>query len=367
MGEIKFTLPPLKFFTAPFHAELASPPPSSTSPFYISPQLYEALLDIKVPVTLALVYSITVHTLNHYASNIRPPTPYAIAKTKAFYYFVVLHNLALAVYSGWTFVGMVSAVRQTIPSIKNQDGLAGTVHSLCKIHEDTGSGLWESGLSFYGWLFYLSKFYEVVDTAIILAKGRKSSTLQTYHHAGAMMCMWAGIRYMSPPIFLFVVFNSGIHTLMYTYYTLTTLHIRVPNVIKRSLTTLQISQFIIGGSFAAIHLFIAYLPPLSSLPAPVAAAQAAPSIWSKIAGYGSEKVEAATAGSQLLERKFVNCLSDSGEVYAILANVLYLTPLTYLFVMFFIRSYITNAKATTKREKNVVSPKKPAIGKTVAA
>ena len=75
-------------------------------------------------------------------------------------------------------------------------------------------GMWSAGLGYYGWIFYLSKFYEVVDTMIIIAKGRKSSTLQTYHHAGAMLSMWAGIRWMSPPIWIFCWYNSGIHTLM---------------------------------------------------------------------------------------------------------------------------------------------------------
>ena len=74
--------------------------------------------------------------------------------------------------------------------------------------------IWNEGLAFYGWLFYISKFYEVVDTLIILVKGKKSSFLQMYHHAGAMMCMWAGIRYMAPPIWMFVLVNSGLHALM---------------------------------------------------------------------------------------------------------------------------------------------------------
>lgn len=133
-------------------------------------------------------------------------------------------------------------------SIVTTRGVSGVVESLCKIRPETrfganltqlpedvmgqGSvGMWEEGLAFYGWLFYLSKFYEVIDTAIIIAKGKKSSLLQTYHHAGAMICMWAGIRYvytgnllisvsnvyysfMSPPIWIFCVFNSLIHTLM---------------------------------------------------------------------------------------------------------------------------------------------------------
>ena len=65
-------------------------------------------------------------------------------------------------------------------------------------------------------MYMLTKSYkdEVVDTLIILAKGKRSATLQTYHHAGAMLCMWAGIRYMSPPIWMFCLVNSGIHFLM---------------------------------------------------------------------------------------------------------------------------------------------------------
>ena len=161
---------------------------------------------------------------------------------------MVAHNILLAVYSGWTFIGMSSALKRTLVSWNGLYGFAGTVDSLCKMHGTSGLGnavvynaslskwipglssdvlsetstpsatdlgrFWNEGLSFYGWIFYLSKFYEVLDTAIILMKGKRSSTLQTYHHAGAMMCMWAGIRFMSPPIWMFVYVNSGIHALM---------------------------------------------------------------------------------------------------------------------------------------------------------
>ncbi len=86
------------------------------------------------------------------------------------------------------------------------------------IPDNTDLGrIWNEGLGFYGWLFYLSKFYEVLDSAIILAKGKTTSGLQTFHHAGALLSVWAGIRYMSPPIWLFVFLNSGIHTLMVSY------------------------------------------------------------------------------------------------------------------------------------------------------
>lgn len=76
---------------------------------------------------------------------------------------------------------------------------------------------------------------------------------------------------------------------------------RVPNYLKRSLTSMQITQFLIGGSGAAIHLFIKYN-----------------------AGAG-----------------YVKCLSNTAQELAVVINCVYLTPLTWLFVRFFIRSYIT--------------------------
>jgi hypothetical protein len=218
-------------------------------PFAISPELYNSALDIRVPITIACIYAAAAVALNSYNKS-TGGRPWAISNTKAFFAFVIAHNVFLALYSGWTFLGMFFALQRTLKSWSSSaGGFAATVDSLCKIHGVSGLGnavsydpatsqwvsqspltvslteigtpsstdlgrFWFEGLAFYGWFFYLSKFYEVFDTLIILAKGKRSSTLQTYHHAGAMLCMWAGIRYMSPPIWMFVFVNSFIHTLM---------------------------------------------------------------------------------------------------------------------------------------------------------
>lgn len=227
------------------------PPPGSmwsASAFHIPPSIYHAALGVRVPITIASVYAVTVIMLNAYNRS-NGNRPWRISKTRAFFCFVVAHNVVLALYSGWTFLGMVQAARRTVLNPLGPAGLVGMVDSLCKIHGTAGLGnaiayntidskwesysplaslvattgtpgpanlgrLWNEGLAFYGWLFYVSKFYEVMDTAIIITKGKRSSTLQTYHHAGAMMCMWSGIRHMSPPIWMFVLVNSFIHTLM---------------------------------------------------------------------------------------------------------------------------------------------------------
>lgn len=236
------------FPPAPEPTALAAPKSDHTlaRPFDIDPGLYNNLLRVEWPLTIAVVYGITVYFLNK-ANRQRDNKPWAIGKSSIFYAFVLLHNIFLAAFSLWTFVGMFHAIRQTWPGLHGENKWAAAADALCKMHGPRGLGsaatfnpttsswgftdrvmklldgspdytdvgrLWNEGLGFYGWLFYVSKFYEIVDTLIILAKGKNTSILQTFHHAGAMMCMWAGIRYMSPPIWMFVFVNSGLHGLM---------------------------------------------------------------------------------------------------------------------------------------------------------
>lgn len=251
---VKITLLPASYFKFPPSAEPTTVPPPLADhplrerPFSIPPDLYNALLSSHVPITVALVYMSVVSLLNSVNAS-RKYKPWAFSRTYLFKFLVILHNVFLAVYSAWTCVGMVKVLHESMPDWDKQWKLATTVDALCKMHGPRGAGsaatynattnawtmtnrlfhlaadglspestdvgrIWNEGLAFYGWIFYLSKFYEVIDTLIILAKGKRSSLLQTYHHAGAMLCMWAGIRYMSPPIWMFVLVNSGIHAIM---------------------------------------------------------------------------------------------------------------------------------------------------------
>jgi hypothetical protein len=389
------------FFELPAGGLFKFPPNSDptvipATPSFVSPELYQAALDIKVPITIACVYAAVVISLNAYNRS-NGNKAWSISKTKTFFAFVVLHNVLLAVYSGWTFIGMLKALATIFANPLGPSGLAGTVDSLCKIQGPAGLGnavtynpalsqwtspspnvtvqtpsstdmgrFWNEGLAFYGWFFYLSKFYEVLDTLIILAKGKKSSTLQTYHHAGAMLCMWAGIRYMSPPIWMFVFVNSFIHTLMYTYYTLTAFAVPVPMAVKRSLTTIQIAQFLVGSFYAALHSFIGYTIPVSvpitevikSSPVPaatgvssslaaLATAAGLGGLFQKVLGQNVETMaehSTTTVTRYQTMYKDVSCIDTSGQTFAIWLNVLYLAPLTALFVRFFVKSYLKHAR-----------------------
>lgn len=249
------TLPPwslLKIFNGNFPnlEPKALPPPVSDAtfarPFNVGQETYKNALQVSVPITVALIYVTTATYLNR-VNKRRDNKPWGFSNTSVFYILVLLHNLFLATYSAWTFLGMINAIRHTWPTWEGEHKVVRAVDALCKLHGPRGYGsaatyspassmwsftdrtmkldqgspdttdvgrLWNEGLAFYGWLFYLSKFYEVFDTFIILVKGKNTSLFQTFHHAGAMFATWAGIRYMSPPIWMFVTVNSGIHTLM---------------------------------------------------------------------------------------------------------------------------------------------------------
>jgi hypothetical protein len=148
--------------------------------------------------------------------------------------------------------------------------------------------------------------------------------------------------------------------MMYTYYTFTALRIRVPGVIKRSLTTMQITQFVLGTNMAAAYLFVHYTIPypagsaaLSHLSeaAPAAAATAVEAgvlpylkkLAFRAAGAEgiAENVGGAVPAPQTgYTQQMVTCMDTTGQAFAIWLNVSYLLPLTYLFARFFVRSYL---------------------------
>lgn len=238
-----------------FPPDVAPPPitnpysgePTLANPFQIPQDIFEKALDPKVPLTIAAVYAASVTYLNWYNRQ-HGNKPWRIASHGWFKAFVIAHNVFLAVYSGVTCFAMFHGLKASFPNWKEPNSFVGTVDALCKIQGPRGLGdavtynpdtntwasrntnihvganglpdttdvgrMWNEGLAFWGWWFYLSKFYEVLDTVIILVKGKRSTTLQKYHHAGAMLSMWAGMRYMSPPIWMFVQINSGIHAMM---------------------------------------------------------------------------------------------------------------------------------------------------------
>jgi hypothetical protein len=161
-------------------------------------------------------------------------------KTKS---FMFVHNALLCVFSLLCCLNTAPIVY----SLLRQYGWEDTVcNHLQKIYEGP--------YGFWSHLFYLSKFYEFIDTWIVIARGRRPITLQVYHHMGAVLGMWMITVTKSTGGFFFVVFNSFIHTIMYFYYASSTLGLQFSG--KFIITILQMVQFLTGNSLVTAQLLL---------------------------------------------------------------------------------------------------------------
>lgn len=121
------------------------------------------------------------------------------------------------------------------------------------------------------WLFYISKVWDFWDTIFIVIgkKWRQLSFLHVYHHTTIFLFYWLNthVNY-DGDIYLTIVLNGFIHTVMYTYYFIC-MHTKVPETgkslpiwWKSSLTMMQMIQFVTMMSQAST-LLIGQCPNLS--------------------------------------------------------------------------------------------------------
>jgi hypothetical protein len=153
---------------------------------------------------------------------------------------------------------------------------------------------------------------------------------------------------------------------------------------------MQITQFLVGASYAMLHSFVYYTVPVQvPVGEPVAAASSTPAAAATEAGFldsikqavlgGADAATGAAAvvsppagvaaGTHQVQYQAVPCITTGGQTFAIWLNVLYLAPLTYLFVSFFIASYIKRTNADVKRnrvEKKVATSGETEVGRRLS-
>ncbi len=95
----------------------------------------------------------------------------------------------------------------------------------------------------------MSKYWEFADTFVLIIKNKKPSFLQLYHHAGVVITMWGAVASQGTWVLIVVLLNSGIHTLMYTYFTVKTIWPKLQIRQAKYLTSAQILQFFTGITY----------------------------------------------------------------------------------------------------------------------
>lgn len=340
----------------PLHASLTErlasiplPPGPETWPYPLdkiaSRSFYEVSLQAWVPIVFSLVYYLVAHSANHFFVG---PKHVARDYTKGtgvlallLRNLVIAHNAFLAVYSGWTFFNVVPVVARFFALGHRSAGFEGVKLALCSMPTNTVT------LAPYTWLFYISKYYEVVDSMILVIKGKTVSNLQSYHHAGALLAMWIAYRYQSQAVWVFVAFNSGVHTAMYSYYFCSAMKWPFPKTLKRNLTTLQILQISSGCLLTNLYWITslnpsAVLTGLTKLGFNTAIKQ--PTSFAHSVVHASATTPTGLELFQIASERAISsfpaqCLQSSGASLALHFNTAYLLPLVVLFARFFIRSY----------------------------
>ncbi|CAF1471360.1 unnamed protein product [Didymodactylos carnosus] len=148
-------------------------------------------------------------------------------------FYLIIWNCTLAAFSIW---GTVRSLPEMIYSL-SQHGLH---YSICdKSYKYGVTGYW-------AWLFMLSKTPEMIDTLFIVLRKQKLMFLHWFHHASVLIYCFYSYGYFQSSGRWFVCMNFIVHSLMYSYYALRALQIRVPLLIQQTITLLQLIQMALG-------------------------------------------------------------------------------------------------------------------------
>jgi hypothetical protein len=81
----------------------------------------------------------------------------------------------------------------------------------------------------HGWcyIFYLSKYWELLDTVLLISRGKRVTFLHAFHHAMLPPLMAALFKgRVSVSLVGLTVINAFVHLIMYSYFALAALQLR---------------------------------------------------------------------------------------------------------------------------------------------
>jgi elongation of very long chain fatty acids protein 6 len=153
----------------------------------------------------------------------------------------------LAIWSAFLALFSLMGTLQTIPPLIER--WMNGEYQLC----DTE--IYKHPAAFWVFVFNVSKVVEFGDTIFVILTKKPLIFLHWYHHIVTMLYCWyannVACRWNSAG-WIFASMNLFVHTVMYTYYTLTALNVRSAKRWGMVITTLQIAQMVIGTVISAI-------------------------------------------------------------------------------------------------------------------
>lgn len=186
-----------------------------------------------IPVTVA-VYLATVFGLR-YAMRDRQPLHLN--------YLLAAHNFFLCAFSLVLFLGQ-SYVAYGIFMHRGLYGL------YCGTFDDA----WDYPMAQWSIAFYLSKYYELLDTIFLVLRKRPLTLLHVYHHSIVIPVSWMAVHSQIFMGWITAYNNAGVHVVMYFYFGMYALGYR--SSLRKYITSLQLLQFFIDISTSVPFIVI---------------------------------------------------------------------------------------------------------------
>ena len=161
-------------------------------------------------------------------------TPAYVLKWVAFF-----HNLMLSFFSLFVFLALGY-------DLLDKWYREGTELMLCDSHYTSSQGR----VVWWYYLFYLSKFYEFLDTALLIVKRKPVIFLHRYHHFITLIFAYVNLSAEIGMQWIVIITNLFVHIPMYAYYAATTLGF-TPSW-KSLITKTQIIQFVFDAIMAVV-------------------------------------------------------------------------------------------------------------------
>jgi len=192
-----------------------------------------------VPTVAGVVYVAIVVALPHFVPA---------GGVKGLAGVLAAHNMLL---SAWSLLMFLGCLLELVVRVREED------NSKWMFCEHPGAEKARGPVYFWSYIFYISKYYELVDTFLALLKGSKPPhfLLHVYHHALVPIVTWHWLEYRATLQHIGLLWNTFVHIFMYAYYALKVLG--KPTPWKNWVTRLQIVQFV--SSLACFCVTITYL------------------------------------------------------------------------------------------------------------
>lgn len=239
--EKKYTLPTFSFL-----AYMLSQSGKDQFNQHISPHLSKNVLDFKyvhgvsplsewyMPIIICFSYLASIRLLQTYMQG---------RKSFTLTWLRIVHNAFLCFGSFVMVLGMATELVKAYQ-------MGGNDALYC---DEQGAQL-KTALPTWYYIFYLSKFYEFIDTYILILRKKPVSFLHSFHHFITAYVCWLALYNHIAIGWVTIMLNGTVHVFMYYYYLAVSFNSDL--WWKKYLTTMQITQFAVDV-LAGIPFFYA--------------------------------------------------------------------------------------------------------------